>query len=43
MECEILESITPEEFHLVKKLHQNSYKKSFDLTKKRGASGNLMN
>ena len=31
----ILESITPEEFHLVEKIHQNSYKKSFDLTKKR--------
>ena len=34
MECEILESITPE-FHLVKKLNQNSYKKSFDLIKKK--------
>ena len=31
----ILESITPEEFHLVEKSHENSYKKSFDLTKKR--------
>ena len=31
----ILESITPEEFHLVEKIHENSYKKSFDLTKKR--------
>ena len=31
----ILESITPEEFHFVKKIHENSYKKSFDLTKKR--------
>ena len=31
----ILESITPEEFHLVEKIHQNWYKKSFDLTKKR--------
>ena len=29
----ILESITPEEFHLVKKIHENSYKKSFDLTR----------
>ena len=29
----ILESITPEEFHLVEKIHENSYKKSFDLTK----------
>ena len=31
----ILESITPEEFHLVEKIHENSYKKSFELTKKR--------
>ena len=31
----ILESITPEEFYLVEKIHENSYKKSFDLTKKR--------
>ena len=31
----ILESITPEEFHLVEKIHENSYKKSFDLIKKR--------
>ena len=31
----ILESITPEEFYLVEKIHQNLYKKSFDLTKKR--------
>ena len=31
----ILESITPEEFHLVEKIHENSYKKSFDSTKKR--------
>ena len=31
----ILESIKPEEFHLVEKIHENSYKKSFDLTKKR--------
>ena len=30
----IKESITPEEFHLVERIHQNSYKKSFDLTKK---------
>ena len=30
----ILESITSEEFHTVEKIHQNSYKKSFDLTKK---------
>ena len=31
----ILESITPEEFPLVEKIHKNSYKKSFELTKKR--------
>ena len=31
----ILESITPEEFHLVEKIHQNAFKKLFDLTKKR--------
>ena len=31
----ILESITPEEFRLVEKIHENSYKKSFDLKKKR--------
>ena len=31
----ILESITPEEFHLVEKIHENSYKKSFDLARKR--------
>ena len=31
----ILESITPEEFHLVAKIHENLYKKSFDLTKRR--------
>ena len=31
----ILESITSEEFHLVEKIHENSYKKSFELTKKR--------
>ena len=31
----ISESRTPEEFHLVEKIHQNSYKKSFELTKKR--------
>ena len=29
----ILESITPEEFHLVEKIHENLYKKSFELTK----------
>ena len=31
----ILESITSEEFHLVENIHENSYNKSFDLTKKR--------
>ena len=31
----ILKSITPEGFHLVEKIHQKLYKKSFDLTKKR--------
>ena len=31
----ILESITPEEFHLVEKIYKNLYKKSFDLTIKR--------
>ena len=30
----ILESITPEEFHLVENIHENSCKKSFELTKK---------
>ena len=30
-----LESIAPEEFHLVKKSHENLYKKSFKLTKER--------
>lgn len=37
----IKESITPEQFHLVERIHQNSYKKSFDLTKK--TYGNLIN
>ena len=31
----ILASITPEEFHLVEKIPENLYKKSFELTKKR--------
>ena len=31
----ILQSITPEEFHLVEKIQENSYNKSFELTKKR--------
>ena len=31
----ILQSIKPEEFHLVDKIHGNSYKNSFELTKKR--------
>ena len=29
----ILESITPDEFHLVEKIHENSYNKSFESTK----------
>ena len=33
LKCKILESITSEEFHLVGKIHENSFKKSFDLTK----------
>ena len=41
MKGKIKESITPEEFHLVERIHQNSYKKSFDLTKK--THGNLIN
>ena len=31
----ILKSITPEELHLAGKTHENSYKKSFDLRKRR--------
>ena len=31
----LLESITPEEFHFVEKIHENSYKNFFDLTKNR--------
>ena len=31
----ILESITPEEFHFIKKIHQNFHEKSFGLIKKR--------
>ena len=31
----ILESITSVEFHLVEKIHENLYKKSFELTEKR--------
>ena len=31
----ILKSITRKKFALAEKIHQNSYKKSFDLTKKR--------
>ena len=30
-----LETVSPEEFHLVENIHENSYKKSFDITKKR--------
>ena len=35
LQGKILESIIPEEFYLVEKIHQNLYKKPFDLTKKR--------
>ena len=35
LQGKILESITPEEFHHVEKIHEKSYRKSFDLTKKR--------
>ena len=35
MKGNILKFITPEKFHLIEKIHQNSYKKSFYLTKKR--------
>ena len=35
LKVKILESITPEEFHPVEKFHENSYKKCFELTKKR--------
>ena len=31
----ILESITSVEFHVVEKIHENLYKKSFELTEKR--------
>ena len=31
----ILESIIPEEFHLVEKIHENLYNKYFELTKRR--------
>ena len=31
---DISESMTPEEFHLVENIHENLYKKSFELTKK---------
>ena len=31
----LLESITPEEFHLIENIHQKPNKKSFDSTKKR--------
>ena len=34
LKSKILESIKPEQFHLVEKIHQNLYKKTFDLTKK---------
>ena len=31
----ISESVTPEKFHLVENINENSYKKSFELTKNR--------
>ena len=30
-----LDTVSPEEFHLIENIHENSYKKSFDITKKR--------
>ena len=35
LKCEISESITTVEFHFVEKIHEHSYKESFELTKKR--------
>ena len=35
LKIKILESMRPEEIHLVEKIHENSYRKSSDLTKKR--------
>ena len=35
MKGNILETIMAEELHLLKKIHQNSYRKFFDLTKER--------
>ena len=35
LKSKILESITPEEFHLVEKIHENLYNKSSELSKKR--------
>ena len=35
LKSKILESITPDVFHLLEKIHQNSYKKCFGFTKKR--------
>ena len=35
LKSKILEPVTPEEFHLEEKIHENSYQKSFELTKKR--------
>ena len=31
----MLDTVSPEEFHLIENIHENSYKKSFDITKKR--------
>ena len=38
----VLESVRPDEFHLVEKIHEDSYKKSFELPK-RDIYQNLMN
>ena len=35
LKSKILEFITPEEIHLVEKIHENSCKKSFELTKRK--------
>ena len=31
----MLDTVSPEEFYLIENIHENSYKKSFDITKKR--------
>ena len=42
LKCKILGPITPEEIHVVEKIHHNLFQKSCDLTK-RDIQGNLMN